>query len=423
MSRYQLPLKIRQQTVAVLTSLVCGLGVLVVHAPLHAWLHELIGVSETAVDATGSVLIVLLSFYISGAISFGIFNDTTLGMNSAQQEMNQKLTGTVAIINSAANDFEEVPKLTHLLKEQLGSINLETEKAALDIMQRLQSTDNIITELVEVVTTAANKSEFLAQSGGKNIDSNMKLVATLNQFIQDKIAESETERERITSVVHEAKSLMSLVDIIRGISSQTNLLALNAAIEAARAGEVGRGFAVVADEVRKLSSQTDAAVIKIQHGISAVAVSIEKQFNEKLQNSNVNQQREVLESFTTHLDSMGCSYQNMMKMSEESINRLSAVSNVLSLMFMEVLASIQFHDVSRQQIEQVQLALGRLDEHVLNTVEMMRKQDFSNLGSIKGHIDQIYDSYVMDQQRKVHASAVKGSALGVFNEPQKIELF
>jgi methyl-accepting chemotaxis protein len=110
-------------------------------------------------------------------------------------------------------------------------------------------------------------------------------------------------------------------------------------------------------------------------------------------------------------------------MSEESINRLSAVSNVLSLMFMEVLASIQFHDVSRQQIEQVQQALGHLDEHVLQTVEMMRKQDYSNSGSIKEHIDQIYESYVMDQQRKVHASAVNGSAPGGFNGPQKIELF
>ena len=263
-------IKLRQVVVALLTAGTCAVGVYLLHVPFHDWLHAATGMTDRVADSVGTLIIILGSFLVNNMVSLAIFQDRLLGMRSTQLDLEKKVASFEAIINNAASDLSHLPTLTHLLNDQLHAITIETERSAFGIVERLQLIDGVIEELVSTVSSGAQEAEQMIQTGEKNVSSNVHLIENLNQYIQNRFVEFESDRQSISVVVQQARSMTSLIDMIKGISSQTNLLALNAAIEAARAGEYGRGFAVVADEVRKLAESTTQATQQISDTVSVI---------------------------------------------------------------------------------------------------------------------------------------------------------
>jgi len=300
----------------------------------------------------------------------------------------------------------------------------ENEKAAFDIAGRLQGIDDTITKLAAFVEATTTESNKLLTASEDRIEHNRVLIGTLESYIRQRLTTTLEDKERITHVVKEARSLGTLVDLIKHISGQTNLLALNAAIEAARAGVAGRGFAVVADEVRKLSGETDKAVGQISKGIKTVADSIESQFADKLSHDNSSSESKALEGFAIQLDDLGKSYKDVTEHEALVMATITDSSQKLNEMFMSALASVQFQDVTRQQIEQVIDALNRLDAHsamLANRLDQLEDPNFQ-LQPLSEHLDQIYSNYVMDSQRDTHNSAT-GSGASTTQARPKIELF
>ncbi|KFB75424.1 MAG: hypothetical protein AW06_003538 [Candidatus Accumulibacter cognatus] len=165
--------------------------------------------------------------------------------------------------------------------------------------------------------------------------------------------------------------------------------------------------------MRKLSHETETAVKKINDGIIAVTQIIERQFKDKLAHSHIKEERDSLERFTQQLATLGASYERLTARERQLLDRITASSGKLATMFMEALASVQFQDVTRQQIEQVIGGLERLDQHAEALAESIER------GAEGGHearieplarqMEQQFSDYVMDQQRDAHRQAI-GSA-------------
>jgi methyl-accepting chemotaxis protein len=400
----------RSLLTGIAAALVLMITVFLAHDAFDALLTRTLGISERSADTLLTLAGLLVFIAIQQLVSRLLYRDMHMGIDAGLQDVRQRCPSNKLCQRVAMPELRDIPRFNKVLAGQLHSVVEQTEKAAYDVTARLQTIDEVVTELNTFVAGAAAESAAMARDSEQTIGGNRQLIARLESFISQRSEQAAEDEARGAQAVKEARSLQALVDLIRHIAGQTNLLALNAAIEAARAGEAGRGFAVVADEVRKLSHETEAAVRKINDGIIAVANIIEGQFKDKLAHSHISEERDSLECFAQQLAALGASHESLTARERLILDTISESSGKLGTMFMDTLASVQFQDVTRQQIEHVISGLERLDSHaeslagVLERAVDVRREDA--VEPLASQIDQVFSNYVMNQQRDAHTQAL-----------------
>jgi methyl-accepting chemotaxis protein len=231
-------------------------------------------------------------------------------------------------MDKVAGELKSFPAFKQVVSRQLASVATETEAAALKIMERLQVVDGLVTDLDRYVGKTVAGIQRGAGQFGIAAGRQPRLIDSMQRHIQARIEATREEQARITHVVGEARSLESLVDLIKHIAGQTNLLSLNAAIEAARAGEQGRGFR----GGRRRSAQAvgpdqRGGFPKIRDGILTVASSIESEFQDKLADASLNTETQALEQFANQLTEMGERYAELVHREGEVLAQIDQTSS------------------------------------------------------------------------------------------------
>ncbi len=408
--------------------LVAGVSILLAHAIGHPHAHaldeeyELIIMTSTATFALVIVGQLLVNRLLLGRAISGFVEQATQWADNDSMHF--------ANFEKIADNLQEVGRYNTVLDEQLKEVIQTTEKAAFDMVSRIDRIAQESERLSNEVQASVAHSYSLSGESQEQLEGNLKAIEALMVYRTQQEARHREAQSSIQRVVGEIGSLSPLVELIKKIAKQTELLALNAAIEAARAGEAGKGFAVVADEVRKLSNKTTEAAAEVTEGIDTVSSAIMRELTQtfNLDQSSTDQQQ--LDDISHRLQAMGTSFSQALDYLQGLTASLDASTTQISQDVMDTVSQLQFQDIVRQQLEHVGEGLERLTTHMDTLSENVRLAPVKPLEppSLDEHLNALRQRYAMDSQREAHARGLglgdEGSALTpAADSAPRVELF
>jgi len=216
----------------------------------------------------------------------------------------------------------------------------------------------------------------------------------------------------------------------RQIIKRLRVLAISTRIESSRLGSEGRGFSTLADDVEQLANKTAEYARQVQDKTKVLKAMVEDTGGQTstVAGPDRGQGENVLREVQSSFDSL----QEVQSEAEEMSSSLSHYSERIAANVGEVVSSVQFHDIVRQQIEHISLVLDecrsmmdenqessepgeQAEEIVAWTADVCRLQAYQSQATHKEFVqavDQIWTSLeginsdVYELQERVHSTSI-----------------
>ena len=309
---------------------------------------------------------------------------------------------------------------TDLLRRQTKDIIDTTEEASTGIVASLQQVDRSISGMMGFLEqSSANEgvAEIVNRTEREMVLNREMLQAFMEQRARDAVDAGLRQEEIRKATNH----LVGMVKHVREIARSTNMLAMNATIEAARAGEAGRGFSVVASEVKALSRQSDRTARDLHEGIERLQATIAESL-ETIIHKHVDEESRSLNRVAKTITDLTDDLEKLICHQREVLIRAHHESEEIARPIMELLGSIQFQDITRQQLQHLSTASALVDSHI----EVLRgllldTSSIPEIEPLRTSMEDVFSRYVMASQRDSHREASGQKA--VENTGPMIELF
>lgn len=298
-------------------------------------------------------------------------------------------------------DIHTLRQAFTVLTKQVDATIDTSEAAVMGMIDRVNRVHHNAQILQAKIHAAVDRSKALSSDSLNRAGEHGQAVSTLAEHQHAMEAAQAQNQQRVQAVAGQVRQLTPLATLISDISRQTNLLAINASIEAARAGPEGAGFKVVAAEVRRLSQQTAEAARQISDGIGQAAGAIDDEMaraSARQGDSAARQLGEIAQHIQVMSDTLGDVVPYLGELSQHMDQGMATIDTDV----MDILAEMQFQDINRQLLQQINAALASLSDHFAQIYHLIDGQAPPPPMLLEELLARWTDNYVMHAQRVAH---------------------
>ena len=376
----------------------------------HAWVPCYVGVAAAATWA-----LVPTQWCAPWLQSIGHLAITTASLYWVGRRLARKKTAASDTAWSA--ELQDFGPSLGILQRQVRAGIQRSETGVMGAVAGLGDIQHLSAGLHGEASSAIEHSNTITQQLQQLSAESQQALRTL-QSHQNQLSQQQAIKDaEVVQAMQDVAGLTPMVGLITDIAKQTHLLSFNAAIEAARAGNTGNGFKIVATEVRRLAQQTTQAAKQIEQGITKVQAAVRRNSHSDsayLQDmlSSMQVVQDLLARNVDHSGQLGPYLQQLSLGMDQG-------TQAIRERVVDTLGHMQFQDVLRQILEQVERALEMLANHAqaLHAAQLDGQMPHMQLGQMMRDWE---DSYVMLDQRLSHQDAATPAAQ---QEGPKIELF
>ena len=253
--------------------------------------------------------------------------------------------------------FSEWENKLDSLSRGLSDVISGRENKFLEISSGIQDVSGRAKQLSALSSDLANKVSGEGFGGSVN-----ELSAKLEEMNEmSKRVDPEKGSKRLQELAGSINDLVEYMQRFRPIIRRLKVLAISTRIESARLGDEGKGFQTLANDVEKLSVKTGEYSQRVWKKITELRKMVD---SAKLDSGM--DLGSIFEDIRSAFDNLNAMQDSSRQVTEFVTGQTEDIAGSIG----EVVSSVQFHDITRQQVEHVAEILhemvGYLKEHEAN---------------------------------------------------------
>jgi methyl-accepting chemotaxis protein len=306
--------------------------------------------------------------------------------------------GLTGIFKRSGADEPEWKKVLRELVQGIDDMNRSTEEQFLTLGSRLQSLYQDVKEISKIAETAA---ELMSGDRITTSIDGLRHVLTRVEYLE---SESQRHAEMLKQILETLDAVSLSLTGFQKFVQKLNVFCTTTRIESARLGDSNIGFDTLADDIKKLAGSIESKCSNILKGLDTLGSLIRQNLSKVLQAETMQrgQTRTILDQTQSGLTSLIEKHD----LSLSTARHISTQYTELSRLMGEIVQSIQFHDITRQQIEHVAQALRVMSEVAPSAFEPSNLADVCDLQTIQlRHASQELNGAVTEIVSDLHAVA------------------